>query len=65
VVRAGEALDEEQLCLDLLEEGVVVQPGFFYDFERRGFAVVSLLPGPERFASGAAALSVRLRAAAG
>jgi alanine-synthesizing transaminase len=63
--RAGEALDEEQLCLELLEEGVVVQPGFFCDFERPGFAAVSLVPPPERFASGAAALSARLRAAAG
>jgi hypothetical protein len=44
---------------------VVVQPGFFYDSSRPGIAVVALLPEPERFASGAAALSVRLRAAAG
>ena len=65
VVRAGEALDEERLCLDLLEEGVVVQPGFFYDFERPGFVVVSLLPEPDRFARGVAALAARLRAAAG
>jgi alanine-synthesizing transaminase len=65
VVRAGEALDEERLCLDLLEDGVVVQPGFFYDFERPGFAVVSLLPEPEAFARGIAALAARLRAAAG
>jgi DNA-binding transcriptional MocR family regulator len=65
VLRAGEALDEERLCLDLLEEGVVVQPGFFYDFERPGFVVVSLLPEPDRFARGVAALAARLRAAAG
>ncbi|HEX8910256.1 MAG TPA: pyridoxal phosphate-dependent aminotransferase [Anaeromyxobacteraceae bacterium] len=65
VVRAGEALDEEAIGLELLEEGVVVQPGFFYDFERSGYFVVSLLPEPARFARGVAALARRLRAAAG
>lgn len=64
VVRAGEALDEEELCLRLLDDGVVVQPGFFYDFERPGFVVVSLLPEPARFRAGVAALARRLREAA-
>ncbi len=52
VLRIGETIDEEALCLDLLDEGVVVQPGFFYDFERQGYLVVSLLPPPPEFAAG-------------
>jgi alanine-synthesizing transaminase len=60
VVRIGETLDEEQVCLDLLDQGVVVQPGFFYDFERPGYLVVSLLPAPAAFGEGTARLSARL-----
>jgi aspartate/methionine/tyrosine aminotransferase len=42
---------EEEWTLDLLErEDVLVQPGFFYDFETEAFLVISLLtePGPFR-----------------
>jgi alanine-synthesizing transaminase len=42
---------EEEWTLELLErEDVLVQPGFFYDFETEAFLVVSLLtePGPFR-----------------
>jgi alanine-synthesizing transaminase len=46
VLRIGERVDEEETCLDLLDQGVVVQPGYFYDFERRGHLVLSLLPEP-------------------
>jgi aspartate/methionine/tyrosine aminotransferase len=60
VVRVGETLDEEALCLDLLDDGVVVQPGFFYDFPRPGHLVLSLLPDPETFTRGAAILARRL-----
>jgi aspartate/methionine/tyrosine aminotransferase len=54
VLRVGETVDEEALCLALLERSVVVQPGFFYDFERSGHLVLSLLPVPEAFAEGLA-----------
>jgi aspartate/methionine/tyrosine aminotransferase len=60
VLRVRETLDEEALCLDLLDDGVVVQPGFFYDFERSGHLVVSLLPEPAVFAEGLARLAARL-----
>jgi len=63
LLRVGETLDEERLCLDLLTHGVVVQPGFFYDFERNGHLVVSLLPEPEVFRAGLATVAARLRAA--
>lgn len=61
VLRIGETLDEEALCLDLLGDGVVVQPGFFYDFERSGYLVLSLLPEPAVFRAGLAAVEARLR----
>ena len=51
-VVAGVA-DAEEL---LRERGVLVQPGYFYDFEDPGIAVVSLLTMPEIFAAGIAKL---------
>jgi alanine-synthesizing transaminase len=53
VLRIGERVDEEEVCLALLEEGVVVQPGYFYDFERSGHLVLSLLPEPHVLREGA------------
>jgi hypothetical protein len=42
---------EESLVLDLLRyRHVVVHPGYFFDFEREAFLVVSLLPEPSVFA---------------
>ncbi|HET9555191.1 MAG TPA: pyridoxal phosphate-dependent aminotransferase [Anaeromyxobacteraceae bacterium] len=61
VVRVGETVDEEALCLDLLErDGVAVQPGFFYDFARKGHLVVSLLSPPQAFRDGVSRLAARL-----
>jgi hypothetical protein len=57
------ALDEEALALELLErEGVLVQPGHWFELEpprphaASGYLVLGLLLEPERFAEGAAAL---------
>ena len=61
VLRVGETLDEEALCLTLLEDGVAVQPGFFFDFERPGHLVVSLLCEPAEFTQGIDRLARRLR----
>jgi aspartate/methionine/tyrosine aminotransferase len=48
---------EEEWALGLLTiEDVLVQPGFFFDFESEAFLVVSLLTGPEVFAEGMARL---------
>ena len=45
--------DDEQLTLRLLrEKHVLVQPGFFFDFDEDGWVVVSLLQPPEIFAEG-------------
>ena len=46
-------IDDEQFTLDLLEkERVLVQPGFFFDFEEDGWIVVSLLQTPDLFKEG-------------
>ena len=47
VIRVAARASEEEITLDLLEhDGVVVYPGFFFDFPREAFLVVSLLPEP-------------------
>lgn len=50
LVRLPRSADEEALCLSLLDAGVAVQPGYFFDFPRGRFLVLSLLlpPGPFR-----------------
>jgi aspartate/methionine/tyrosine aminotransferase len=41
---------EEQLVLELLtQDRVLVHPGFFFDFEREAFLVLSLLAAPDEF----------------
>ncbi len=46
---------EEALVLRLLEqEHVLVHPGYFFDFPREAFLVLSLLPEPDVFADGLA-----------
>ncbi|MFL5355561.1 pyridoxal phosphate-dependent aminotransferase [Archangium sp.] len=42
---------EEAMCLELLDAGVVVQPGYFYDLIGGAFLVLSLLPPPDVFAA--------------
>lgn len=44
VLRLPRTRSEEEWTLELLErDGVLVQPGYFYDFEEEAYAVVSLL----------------------
>lgn len=51
VVRLGD--NDEELTLRLLrEKHVLVQPGFFFDFEEDGWIVISLLQEPDVFAEG-------------
>jgi len=43
-------MEEEETALALLRDGnVLVQPGYFYDFEKAGYIVVSLLTPPGTF----------------
>jgi alanine-synthesizing transaminase len=57
VIRVPQVMSDEELALALLERGVVVQPGYFFDFETDGYLVVSLLTPEETFAEG----TLRLR----
>ena len=53
VVRFSRPVPDEELALELLEcAGVLVNPGYFFDFATDDFLVVSLLPEPGRFAEG-------------
>ena len=57
VLHLPAVLPEEQLVLGLLrEEELLVQPGFFYDFEKEPYAIVSLLTEPRVLEPGAARL---------
>lgn len=57
VVQVPAIASEDTIVLDLLDEaGVLVHPGYFFDFEREAFLVISLLPEPQLFASAVQAL---------
>lgn len=43
VIRVPRVRSDEETALALLERGVIVQPGYFFDFASDGFLVVSLL----------------------
>jgi aspartate/methionine/tyrosine aminotransferase len=50
VVRVPAVRSEEQLVLELLErERVLAHPGYFFDFAREAYLVLSLLPEPDAF----------------
>jgi aspartate/methionine/tyrosine aminotransferase len=52
---------EEEWALDLLEQdNVLVQPGFFFDFESEAFLVLSLLTEPHTFREGGCLLLARI-----
>jgi aspartate/methionine/tyrosine aminotransferase len=57
VLQVPRTRSEEEWALTLLDEcGVLVQPGFFFDFEAEAFLVVSLLPEPAAFTEGVSRL---------
>jgi aspartate/methionine/tyrosine aminotransferase len=60
-VQAPRVRSEEEWALELLEgENVLVQPGFFYDFDSEAYLVLSLLTAPEIFREGIARLRRQL-----
>ena len=64
VLRVPSFRSDEAWVLELLErDDVLVQPGYFFDFETPGHLVVSLLPEPAAFAEAAARIAARLAAA--
>lgn len=65
VVQVPSIGGEERLVLDLLEhDGVLVHPGYFFDFPREAFVVVSLLVPPDVFDPAIARLLARVAEAA-
>ena len=61
VLRVPSTRTEEELVLDLIErDGVLVHPGFFFDFPHEAFLVVSLLADPDTFVRGTRSLMERV-----
>jgi aspartate/methionine/tyrosine aminotransferase len=57
VLRVPNTGSDEDLALRLIEkEGVVVHPGYFFDFESDGYLVISLLTEPVTFDEGVSRL---------
>jgi len=57
VIRVPAMLTEEQLILELLNrEGILAHPGYFFDFPREAFVIVSLLPSLDVFRDATARL---------
>jgi alanine-synthesizing transaminase len=57
VVRIPHTMPEDERVICLLEDHhVLVHPGYFFDFPRDGYVVVSLLPRPDIFRAAAARL---------
>jgi aspartate/methionine/tyrosine aminotransferase len=52
VLRVPSRGSEEDIVLQLLEDGVLVHPGFFFDFSHEAYLVISLLPLPDEFTEG-------------
>jgi alanine-synthesizing transaminase len=52
VIQVPSIASEESLVIDILtRDGVLVHPGYFFDFSREAFVIVSLLVEPEAFTS--------------
>jgi aspartate/methionine/tyrosine aminotransferase len=53
VLRVSRPIPDEELVLELLDRaGVLVHPGYFFDFASENYLVLSLLPEPASFAEG-------------
>jgi len=60
VVQVPAIRSEEALVVELLRhDGVHVQPGYFFDFPREAFLVLSLLPPPDVFVDAASRVLAR------
>jgi hypothetical protein len=61
VLRLPPGQSDEQFVIELLDhEGVLVHPGYFFDFADDRSVVISLLPPPDVFCEGVTKLSLRL-----
>ena len=62
ILRVPRLRTEEEWCLHLLDrDNVLVQPGYFYDFEAEAYLVASLLTPPAGFAEGIARIVAQSR----
>jgi aspartate/methionine/tyrosine aminotransferase len=60
VLRVPSIMSEEDLVLSLLaDDGVHVHPGYFFDFPRESFLIVSLLPPADAFDEGISRIVTR------
>jgi alanine-synthesizing transaminase len=60
VLQVPAVRSEESLVLDLVvRDGVLVHPGYFFDFPGEAFVIVSLLPQPDVFDAGVGRLLAR------
>ncbi len=62
IIRLPAEADEDRICLDLLERGLKVQPGYFFDFPRGKFLVLSLIVPPSAMVRGIEILAAALQA---
>jgi hypothetical protein len=61
ILQSADFIPEEDLVLTLLDkDNVLVHPGYFFDFAKEGFLIVSLLPQPEIFHEGILRLLIRV-----
>jgi hypothetical protein len=64
IVRLPATQTDEAWAMALIErDGVLVQPGFFFDLEGGAFLILSLLPEPRAFATGVERLTARVESA--
>jgi len=60
VIEIMDEVSDEARVLQLLEQdNTLVHPGYFYEFQREGFVIVSLLPPDETFQAGISNLFAR------
>jgi alanine-synthesizing transaminase len=52
VLRVPRVDTDEEIALRLIDRGVLIQPGYFFDFATDGFIVLSLLTPPDDFEAG-------------
>ena len=53
ILKFNDNIPDEERCLKLLQEhNIYIHPGYFYDFEKDGFAVLSLITPIEEFKMG-------------
>ncbi len=62
VLRIPRIKSDEEVALELIERhGVIVQPGYFFDFDDEGYLVLSLLIPPATFDTGVSLLLEMMR----